>query len=72
MKNFKEISKSQIFTREQLKAIRGGDGYDDYYGSGSGSGGQKAMCCSLTRDLCGHCGYDVHACNDGYGVLTSC
>ncbi len=30
MKDFQEIPKSQIFTREQLKAIRGGD--DGYYG----------------------------------------
>ncbi len=35
MKDFQSIPKSQIFTREQLKAIRGGDD-STYYGDSSG------------------------------------
>ncbi|WP_419803531.1 hypothetical protein [Mucilaginibacter sp.] len=34
MKDFQSIPKSQIFTREQLKAIRGGDD-TTYYGDGN-------------------------------------
>ncbi len=54
MKDFQSIPKSQVFTREQLKAIRGGDGY---YDGGLGpctetctNGGSTTSCSSSTGD----------------------
>jgi hypothetical protein len=46
MKNLQSIPKSQIFTREQLKAIRGGDDYG--YGD--------SCCCAHTDSHDFECG----------------
>jgi len=65
MKDFQSISKSQVFTREQLKAIRGGDG--GYYG-----GGGNYKCCTSDYSVCGQCDSNGNGGCQGNGVAVYC
>lgn len=69
MKDFQSIPKNQIFTREQLRAIRGGD--DGYYGGGGGN----YQCCPGAGSGgigCSGCYYYSTTPSCTMGNLTKC